>query len=90
MIMHLCASNDINGNPQRCYVFANESGQFLAAWNESYKGSDAVPGIFRKDAYSASRSEITAREYKRLLKMLPSPDYAHEIGGYAHLRGVEA
>ena len=90
MIKHFCASNDLNGNPQRCYVLVDDSGQSLAVWDEGYKGSDSVPGVWRKEAYSALRSEITTKEYKRLLKTLPSPDYAHEVTGFSHLRSVEA
>ena len=90
MITHFCAINDINGNPQRCYVLVDERGQSLAVWDEGYKGSDSVPGVWRREAYSALRSNITVKEYKRLLKTLPSPDYAHEVTGFSHLRSVEA
>ena len=90
MIKHFCASNDLNGNPQRCFVLVDEDGEAMAAWDEGYMGSDAVPGIWRREAYSAARSPITVREYKRLLKTLPSPSYAHDVTGYSHLRSVEA
>ena len=90
MIKHFCASNDLNGNPQRCYVLVDEDGEAMAAWDEAYMGSDAVPGVWRREAYSAERSSITVREYKRLLKTLPSPSYAHDVAGYSHLRSVEA
>lgn len=34
MIKHFCAANDVNGNPQRCYVLVDEDGRNLAAWDE--------------------------------------------------------
>lgn len=90
MIHHFCASNDINGNPQRCYVLVDEAGQSLAVWDEGYKGSDAVPGIWRKEAYNALHSKVSVRNYKKLLKTLPSPDYASDVVGYSDLASVEA
>jgi hypothetical protein len=90
MIKHLCASNDLNGNPQRCYVLVDEDGEAMAAWDEGYMGSNAVPGVWRREAYSALRSEITVKEYKRLLKTLPSPDYGSEVKGYEHLKIMKA
>jgi hypothetical protein len=84
--IHYCAENDYYGNPQRLYVLSNEDGKFIAAWDEGYLGSDAVPGIWRKEAYQAQRFDISVTKYKQLLRTLPSPDYAHEVEGYAHLR----
>jgi hypothetical protein len=37
-------------------------------------------------ARDAERQEISTRGYKKLLRELPSPKYAHEVKGYAHLR----
>lgn len=84
-MLHLCTTNDNNGNPRRLFVLSNEEGEFIAAWDEGYKGSDAVPGPFRKQAYLAQRHDIKATEYNRLKRTLPSPDWAHEVPGYAHL-----
>jgi hypothetical protein len=85
MILHYCAKNDVNGNPQRAYVLIDEDGP-IAVWNEGYCGSDAVPGDFRSMARNAERQEIGVREYKKLLRELPSPEYAYQVKGYAHLR----
>lgn len=86
-ILHLCARNDLNGNPRRVYVLRDtESGKYLAAWDEGYKGSDAVPGELRKAAYHSYCERIKVSEYKQLLRTLPSPDYAYEVEGYSHLR----
>jgi hypothetical protein len=85
MILHYCAKNDVNGNPQRAYVLIDEEGP-IAVWDEGYYGSDAVPGDFRSMARDAERQEISVRRYKKLLSKLPSPDYAYQVKGYAHLR----
>ena len=60
-ILHMCAKNDINGNPRRLYVMSNEDGKYIACWDEGYKGSDAVPGPFSKDAYLSQRFDVSVR-----------------------------
>jgi hypothetical protein len=84
-IQHLCARNDVNGNPQRLYVLSVD-GERIAAWNEGYLGHHAVPGIWRSTAYSAERIDCSVALYRKLLRTLPSPDWAHDVPGYAHLR----
>lgn len=86
MIKHLCATNDRNGNPQRLYALIDEEGEMLAAWDEGYYGHQAVPGPWRDAAYQACRTSITVKEYKQILRSVPSPDYAHDVPGYSHLR----
>lgn len=86
---YLCAKNDINGNPRRVFVLIDEDGEQLAAWDESYKGCDAVPGDFRDMAWSSkmnNRKDITVKEYMAALKKGPSPQYAYEVRGYSYLR----
>jgi hypothetical protein len=85
-ITHACAKNDINGNPQRLYLLTDESGEILASWDEEYLGSSAVPGPWRKEAYNATRKEISTRTYRRILANTPHPKWAHEVPGYSHLR----
>ena len=85
-ILHMCAKNDTNGNPRRLYVMSDEDGKYIAAWDEGYKGSDAVPGEFRKAAYLSQRFDVTVTEYNKLLRTLPHPDFAYEVEGYSHLR----
>lgn len=87
-ILHLCATNDHYGNPQRLYVLNDEDGKFIACWDEGYKGHHAVPGWWRKSAYLAQRVDVSVTKYKQLLRDLPSPDYAYEVPGYSHLREV--
>ena len=85
-ILHFCATNDSYGNPRRLYVLSDEDGSFLAAWDEGYYGSDAVPGVFREKAYLSQRYDISVAKYNQLKRELPSPDHAYEIKGYEHLR----
>jgi hypothetical protein len=47
-IVHYCAPNDHNGNPQRCYVLIDPDDVAVAAWDEGYLGDHAVPGWWRE------------------------------------------
>jgi hypothetical protein len=85
-ILHLCALNDYNGNPQRLYLLADSEGKYIAAWDEGYLGNHAVPGIWRREAYAAQRISISVATYLRILRQLPSPKWAEDVPGYAHLR----
>jgi hypothetical protein len=85
MIVHYCASNDYYGNPQRVYVLVVD-GENVAAWDEGYYGYQAVPGFWRDEAYSADRIKCSVTKYKQLLRKLPSPEWAHDVPGYSHLR----
>ena len=84
-LIRLCATNDRNGNPRRVYVMISD-GAAIAAWDEGYSGSDAVPGIWRQNAYNAPSFAVTPAEYRECLRDLPSPAYAYDVKGYAHLR----
>ena len=66
--LHLCTTNDINGNPRRLYVRMDKGGCFIAAWDEGYRGSGAVPEAYRDEAHKAPYIEITPREYRRIKK----------------------
>ena len=82
---HCCTHNDRNGNPRRLYVLVVD-GTRVAAWDEGYSGSDAVPGLWRSKAHRAERVDITVGLYRELRRNLPSPAWAHEVPGFAHLR----
>jgi hypothetical protein len=88
MIKHFCAANDVNGNPQRCYVLVDEDGRNLAAWDEGYLGHHAVPEYWRKAANDAERMNCSMRWYRKMLRTLPSPTYACDLPGYSHLRSA--
>ena len=87
-ILHFCANNDTFGNPRRLYVMSDESGEFIACWDEGYLGHHCVPGEFRDKAYLSQRFDISVKEYNRLRRELPSPDYAADVKGYSHLAAV--
>jgi hypothetical protein len=86
-IQHFCARNDVNGNPRRLYVLSFE-GEKLAAWDEEYLGNLAVPGIWREAAYNAERIDCSVAMYNKLRRELPSPEWAHDVPGYSHLRNL--
>lgn len=88
---HLCSllcPNDVNGNPRRIYVLLEDEGAIVAVWDEGYMGSHAVPGVWREDAYNAPRVYISGKEYRRILKEFPSPQWAHDVPGFSHLRAM--
>lgn len=86
-IKHFCARNDANGNPQRLYVLSID-GEYVAAWDEGYEGLYVVPGVWRADAYNAERIDCSQKLYRKLLRTLPSPKWAHDVPGYSHLRNL--
>jgi len=65
-IVHVCAENDINGNPQRLYYDLNKN----KSYDEGYAGFHAVPEHLRKDASEAEfnfKLKVTAELYQELL-----------------------
>lgn len=71
-VLHFCASNDRNGNPQRCYVLVDADGNKLAAWDEGYEGHHAVPDVWRDAAYDAERINCSMTWYRKMLRTLPT------------------
>jgi len=67
-ILHLCASNDPNGNPRRLYLVRSNDGSTAYAYDEGYMGAGAVPKRFRRLAFSAFRLNVTVSEYRRILR----------------------
>tara|TARA_R100000030_G_scaffold98176_1_gene87832 strand:- start:69 stop:356 length:288 start_codon:yes stop_codon:yes gene_type:complete len=65
-IVHVCAENDINGNPQRLYYDLKNH----KSYDEGYMGHHAVPENLRKDAHESefnSKINVTAELYNELL-----------------------
>jgi len=85
-IIRYCAENDYNGNPQRVYVMLDEDSNQIAQWDEGYYGFHAVPGPWRDDAYRAERISVSVKKYKRILRQIPTFQWAHDVPGYSHLR----
>ena len=68
VVLHLCAPNDRNGNPVRCYVALGENGHFLGAWDEGYLGYNATPESIRMQTVHSFRVNVTAKEVAFHLK----------------------
>lgn len=85
-IVHLCAKNDLNGNPRRLYALTDEEGTIIASWDEGYRGYHAVPSFWHGAAYNAERQFVSVSRYLRILANTPHPNFAHDVPGYEHLR----
>ena len=67
-VLRLCAPNDINGNPVRCYVALGENNHFLGAWDEGYAGHNATPKSIRELTVYSFRINCSADEVEFHLK----------------------
>jgi len=68
--IHMIAPNDSNGNPRRLYLVCGPHGP-IAAVDEGYSGIGAI----REAGFTAPEVwniEVSAKEYRRLKKQLPS------------------
>lgn len=72
VLIRLNASNDRNGNPRRCYVAINQSGDIVGVWDEGYKGYGAVPEDLQDKAHMAPTFLTTPGEYRDCLKVINS------------------
>lgn len=67
-MLRICAPNDTNGNPRRCWVTFNADGLPLAVYNEGYNGTRAIPDPeVRALALIAPQVNVQASEYKAWL-----------------------
>lgn len=82
-VLHLCAPNDEDGNPVRCYVALGENNRFLGAWDEGYEGYRATPESIRKLTVSSFRVNCSAAEVNMHLRWMEEltidPTYFHNI-----------
>lgn len=72
--LHLCAPNDANGNPQRCFAILNSEGGIFRVLDEGYAGEallDGIRGNFQLFT-AAHRINVSADEYKRWLSLDPT------------------
>jgi len=73
-VMHICAPNDRNGNPRRCFaVFVHSERiggpRLVEVSDEGYDGHRAISEDYRTWALVHSmRVNVTAKEYKSWLK----------------------
>lgn len=68
-IIRLNAGNDTNGNPRRVFVYLVD-GMTKAAWDECYRGSQAIPEEFR-ELYKGETFLTTPAQYRELLRDHP-------------------
>lgn len=78
-VLHVCAPNDVNGNPRRCYVVTSHEHGFVETIDEGYEGEAALYSRYPwfhhraaerlglKPAY-AHRVDVSASEYKREMR----------------------
>jgi hypothetical protein len=67
-VLHVCAPNDIDGNPCRCYVALGENNRFLGAWPETYAAHNSVPSSIRHLAVSAFHIEAPAKQVEAYIE----------------------
>jgi hypothetical protein len=77
-LQYFFAKNDVNGNPRRIFVYSDENGKILAAWDEGYIGIDCLPGDLRQRGRNAAPIYIKVHQYN-WLKKLPSPAYSDQL-----------
>ena len=63
-LIHLCAPNDRDGNPQRAWVGFNESGIACEYFAEGYSGTAAVPDSLRMQRLAAPSIRVSAAELR--------------------------
>jgi len=68
LILHLCANNDPNGNPQRVFVAIDtRSGEILETMDEGYRGSVAWRERY-PNGVEGPRFYTSKSEYHSLVK----------------------
>jgi hypothetical protein len=81
-VTHLCANNDVNGNPRRVYVVTDHEGAFVEALDEGYEGEAAVYNRWPYFQHRAAerlgverryvqRYDVEPAEYRRQLRREP-------------------
>jgi hypothetical protein len=73
ILVHLCATNDRNGNPRRAYAAYLPDGTFVGAWDEGYYGSRAVPDHIRAQVTGELSFSVPYSEVCEVLRMAKQP-----------------
>lgn len=69
ILIHMCAQNDKNGNPRRCYVIYNaHNGTIFDVYDEGYSGIGAVPDEIRARALRLQPVQVTTAQYRIFMK----------------------
>lgn len=61
-LIHLCATNDTEGNPRRAWILLDEHGIAVDCFDEGYSGSAAVPAELKQQRLVAPRIQVSVRE----------------------------
>lgn len=72
--IHICAPNDENGNPQRCYAVVStrpeSNGTVLAVVDEGYEGEHALQQAgWERCGVAHERINVSVEEYRRWLTL---------------------
>ena len=63
MIIHLCTTNDSNGNPRRAWAVFSPTGFIIDFYEEGYEGRFAVPPELRDRAYYSPSINVSVGEW---------------------------
>jgi hypothetical protein len=82
--LHLCADNDVNGNPRRCFVVTDHQGRHVETLDEGYSGEGELQARYPWASWHAlsrlgfdeparftvypQRIDVSPSEYKRALR----------------------
>ena len=67
-VLHFTAPNDRNGNPRRLWAVFTPAGQLVAAYDEGYEGSHAIPVAIRHKAATCYAVPVAASTYSAILR----------------------
>ena len=67
-VLHFTAPNDRNGNPRRLWAVFTPAGQLVAAYDEGYEGSQAVPVAIRHKAATCYAVPVAASTDSAMLR----------------------
>jgi hypothetical protein len=62
-MIHLCAPNDSNGNPQRAWAQYDWCGVLVGWFEEGYSGVGAVPNELDAQRLAAPSIRVTTKEW---------------------------
>jgi hypothetical protein len=69
--LHLCATNDTNGNPRRLYLILNDEGNPVKALDEGYRGRE-VARLWAQERnvtlWNGPDIDVTPNEYKSWIR----------------------
>jgi hypothetical protein len=81
---HLCADNDVNGNPRRCWIVTDHQGRHVETLDEGYVGEGQLQARYPWTSWHAlhsygfaeptqhtvypQRIDVSPSEYKRMLR----------------------